>query len=176
MSKKIILILCLFVYIAIPFIATAQIIELDTLFVNHIIEIKKYDVWVEDFGDGPYINGKLVITNNLSGNIIIGNSIAISYCRDGFLCNSLPYYTTKNNESIISPTDSLILMFGIPLLFGTTKDDRVDKDSNDYEIKDYGCFLEELLESICVTINIDHHNMEVRPENIVVNNKILFLE
>ena len=176
MFKRLLSKLCLFVYIAIPFIATAQIIELDTLFVNYITELKKNDAWIEGFGEGPYINGKLVINNNQNGNIIIGNSVAISYCRDGLQCNSLQYYTSEINESIMNPTDSLILMFEIPLLFGTTKDDRVDKTTNGYEIKDYGCYLEELLESICVTIYIDHHNMEVRPDNIVVNNKILFVE
>ena len=36
----------------------------------------------------------------------------------------------------------------------------------------YPSILEELLESICVTINIDHHKMKVRPRNIVINNNL----
>lgn len=175
-NKRKLIIICLFVYVAIPFIATAQIIELDTLVINHITEIKKHDAWVEEFGEGPYINGRLVIKNNQNGNIKIGNSIAISYYHDGLLCNSLPYYTSDDNESIMNPTDSLILMFGIPLLFGTRKDNRVDKIQNGYKIKDYSCYIEELLESICVIININNHNVEIRPENIVVNDECVLLE
>lgn len=176
MFKKIIFKLCLLVYIAMPLISTAQMIELDTLFVNHIKEIKKKDVWIEEFGEGPYVNGKLVINNNQKGNIVIGNRISISYYHDGLLCNSLPYFTSANNEYVITPTDSLILTFDIPLMFGTTKESRVYYIQNDYETMDYNYYIEELIESVCVTININHNSVEVNPENIVVYNKGVLLE
>ena len=41
---------------------------------------------------------------------------------------------------------------------------------------DYNYYIEELIESVCVTININHNSVEINPENIVVNNKGVLLE
>jgi hypothetical protein len=61
-------------------------------------------------------------------------------------------------------------------MFGATKESRVYYIQNDYETMDYNCYIEELIESVCVTININHNSVEINPENIVVNNKGVLLE
>lgn len=164
------------VFMAIPFVNFSQTINLDTLFVGNVIEIIKNDIWVEGFGEGPYINGKIAIKNNIDGNVIIGNSIFASYYHEGFKCNSLPYFTSPNNEKIVRCGDSLLLDFEIPLLFGTFNKNKVESIKNDLVIMDYSRYIEELSESILVVIVLNGHPFEIRPKTIIVNRESVLFE
>lgn len=174
MKKDICIILSL--VFGMHFVSLSQNISLDTLSINQIIEIVKKDTWVEGFGDGPYISGNLTIANNTNDFFYIGNSIFVSYCKDGFLCNSLPFYTSVEKESVVCSGDSITISFGIPLLFGLSNKYQSDTILNDYLFHDYSRYLDELAESICVRFFINMIICDVYPQRVIADKEPVFLK
>lgn len=169
--KRETLIFLLCVFALIPIAANAQTIDLDTLFIDHIIEKQPQGILSEEFGEGPYVSGKLTLYNSLNRNSIISNAIRVSYCHDGFQCNSLPHYVSANNNIVVNPGDSLIIRFDIPLMFGMSNNHQKTNTQNDL-LLDYSRCLGELTESISVVIILNGKRMELRPQNIITNENI----
>lgn len=153
-----------------------QNVTVDSMVINHIIEKEPVNYIVEGFGEGPNIEGVLIIKNDVNTPIAVGNYLYLKYYFEDYVCSSLPFYYTPDNKMTILPNDTLSIQFRIPLLLGSIRSNLIKSEADSGRVFNSSIYIMEIANSVSVCIMLDGKMIDTYPKKVIIDDDIYYIE
>ncbi len=165
----------LFIFFLFSSLSTyCQNVIVDSIVVNHIIEKEPANSIVEGFGEGPNIKGVIKIINDANAPITVGNYLYLIYSFEGYVCRSLPFWYTPDNEKMIQSGDTLSISFQIPLLLGYNNSKLIKVEEDSSRLFNCSTYIKEMTDSFFVCILLDGQIINTCPEEVVIDYDVYY--